>query len=77
MSKVRMPELTEDLSQPQLSELIDTWIIGRNAERNREIMKRNLIDGIGFEPLAEEYKLSVRQVKYIVYKGEDKLFSKI
>ena len=72
-----MPELTEDLSQPQLSELIDTWIIGRNAERNREIMKRNLIDGIGFEPLADEYNLSVRQVKYIVYKGEDKIFSKI
>lgn len=71
-----MPELTE-MSQFQLSDLIDTWIVGRNAERNRAIMKRNLIDGICFEPLSEEFGLSVRQVKYIVYKGEDKIFSKI
>lgn len=37
-------------------------------------MKRRLIDGVYFEPLAEEFDLSVRQVKNIVYKGEDIIF---
>jgi hypothetical protein len=34
-----------------------------------------MIDGILFEPLAEEFDLSVRQVKTIVYKSQEKLFS--
>jgi hypothetical protein len=46
-------------------------------EQNRAIMKRRLIDGICFEPLADEFDLSVRQVKNIVYKCEDKISSKV
>lgn len=45
-------------------------------ERNRAILKRRLLDGICYEPLAEEFDLSVRQVKNIVYKCEDNLFRK-
>lgn len=37
-------------------------------------MKRRLIDGVCYEPLAEEFMLSVRQVKNIVYKGEKQIF---
>lgn len=37
-------------------------------ERNRRILKRRLIDGICYEPLAEEFDMSVRQIKNIVYK---------
>jgi hypothetical protein len=37
-------------------------------ERNRRILKRRLIDGICFEPLAEEFEMSVRQIKNIVYR---------
>ena len=40
-------------------------------------MKRRLIDGIRFEPLAEEFDLSVRQVKNIVYKEQEKIFKKV
>lgn len=36
-------------------------------------MKRRLIDGVCYEPLAEEFSLSVRQVKNIVYKGEKQI----
>lgn len=75
MSKKRCPEI-DYTSSDDISALIDRWIVGRNAERNRKILKRNLIDGIGFQPLAEEFGLSERQVKYIVYKGEDKIFSR-
>ena len=66
-----------DMSRPKIDSLIDEWIIGRNAERNRKILRRRLFDGICFEPLAEEFDLSVRQVKNIVYKGERIIFSHI
>ena len=63
------------LSRSEIESLIDEWIIGRNAQRDRQIIKRRLIDGICFEPLAEEFELSVRQVKNIVYKTERIIFS--
>ena len=64
-------------SRSEIESLIDEWIIGRNAQRDRQIIKRRLIDGICFEPLAEEFELSVRQVKNIVYKSERIIFSHI
>jgi DNA-directed RNA polymerase specialized sigma24 family protein len=63
-----------DLSRADIEAAIDNWIIGRNAERNRMILKRRLLDGITFDRLAEEFDLSVRQVKNIVYQCEDKLY---
>ena len=51
---------------------IDEYI---HSERDRAILKRRLIDGIFFEPLAEEFDLSVRQIKNIVYKGREKVFA--
>lgn len=63
-----------DVSRTELENVIDEWIVGRNAERNREILKRRMIDGICYEPLAEEWDLSVRQVKSIVYRGQEKVF---
>ena len=64
-----------EISRSELIRLINQWIIGSNAERNRKIIKRRLIDGICFEPLAEEFGLSVRYIKSVVYKCEDKIFS--
>lgn len=63
----------KEMCRREWEELIDMWIIGRNAERNRAILKRRLLDGICFEPLAEEFGLSVQQTKAIVYKCEQKL----
>lgn len=63
-----------DLSNSQLAALIDEWI---KNERNRAILKRRLIDGVCFEPLAEEFDLSVRQTKNIVYRSTDRLFKHI
>lgn len=60
-----------DLSRSQVAHLIDEWIF---SERDRKILKRRLLDGICYEPLAEEFGLSVRQIKTIVYKGEEKVF---
>lgn len=64
----------EDMSWTELENLIDEWI---HNERNRAILKRRLLDGIYYEPLAEEFNMSVRQVKNMVYKAEERLFSKV
>ena len=61
-------------SNSQISELIDEWI---HSERDRNILKRRLIDGIAYEPLAEEFLMSTRQVKRLVYSAQDTLFSKL
>lgn len=45
--------------------IIDEYI---HSERDRAIMKRKLVDDIHFEPLAEEFKLSVAQTKRIYKK---------
>ncbi len=62
-----MKEYTNSQMDALITELI-------HSERDRVVMHRRLIDGICFEPLAEEVGLSVRQVKRIVYKYEDTLF---
>ena len=67
----------ENFTRTEINNMIDEYVVGRNAERNRAILKRRFIDGICYEPLAEEFDLSVRQVKNIIYKGENILFSKI
>lgn len=54
--------------------LIDKWIF---SQRDRAILKRRLLDGIRFEPLAEEFNLSVQQTKTIVKRGLDKLIAHI
>lgn len=63
-----------DLSRSELSALIDEWIFN---ERDRKILKRRLLDGICYEPLAEEFNLSVTQIKDIVYRSQKTLFKRI
>lgn len=66
--------IPEEISAAEIDRRIYDWIVGRHAERNRAILRRRLLDGICYEPLAEEFGLSVRQVKNIVYKGENRIF---
>ena len=54
--------------------IIDQWIFN---ERNRKILKRRLLDGVGFEPLAEEFGLSVQHTKTIVYDSVDKIIDHV
>ena len=63
-----------DLSRDEWCALIDQWIFN---ERDRAILKRRLLDGICFEPLAEEFGLSTQRTKSIVYKAQTKLFKHI
>lgn len=63
-----------DLSRSQWENLIDEWIFN---ERDRAILKRRLLDGRTFEQLAEEFDFSTQNIQRIVYKAQNKLFSKI
>lgn len=63
-----------DLSRAEWESLIDQWIF---SERDRAILKRRLLDGICFERLAEEFCLSDRQTKNIVYKLKKQLFKHV
>lgn len=59
------------ISKDELFYLIDSYIFN---QRNREVMKRRLYDGITYEKLAEEFDLSVNQIKSIVYKNQAIIF---
>ena len=63
-----------DLSKHQVLDLIDAYIFN---ERNRQIVTRRLLDGVGYEDLAEEYSLSVNQAKTVCYKAIEKISAHI
>lgn len=59
-----------DYTNSQIRALIDEHI---HSQRDRSILYRRLVDGICYEPLAEEFDLSVAQIRRIIYKGQNKL----
>lgn len=63
-----------DLPRSEWENLIDEWIFN---ERDRQILKRRLLDGVCYEPLAEEFDLTDKQIKNIVYKLQCKLFKHV
>lgn len=63
-----------DKSNTEIINLINEYI---HSERDRQIMKRRLVDGICYEPLAEEFDLSTVQTKRIVFKQTSQLTSHI
>jgi RNA polymerase sigma factor (sigma-70 family) len=61
-------------SRSEWEHLINEWVFN---ERDREILKRRLLDGLSYEKVAEEVDMSVRQIKYIVKNGVNKLSKKV
>ena len=64
----------KEYTNSQISFVIDEYI---HRERDRKILKRRLIDGVCFEPLAEEFGISTRQCKRIVYIGMERIIKHI
>ena len=60
-----------EYTNSQIREIIGEYI---HSERDRKILERRLIDGITFEKLAEEFDLSVRCTKTIVYRCQTEIF---
>lgn len=63
-----------EYTNSQIRNIIAEYI---HSERDRAILTRRLIDGITFEQLSEEFDLSVRRTKTIVYKAQEILFRHI
>ena len=59
-----------EYTNSQINAVIDEYV---HREIDRQILKRRFIDGITFEKLAEEFDLTPRHVKTIVYKYEMKI----
>ena len=60
-----------EYTNSRIRELIAEYI---HSQRDRAILERRLVDGITFERLADEFDMSVRQMKSIVYKLQEELF---
>ncbi len=54
--------------------LIDEWIFN---ERDRNIMKRKILDGITYEKLAEEFDMSVRGIAHVIERNRKIILSKM
>ena len=63
-----------EYTNSEIQKAIDEFI---HSERNRQILKRRFIDGKTYEGLAEEFDMSVAQIKRIVYKYGDYIVLKI
>ena len=63
-----------DLTNSEICQIIDEYI--RDAHV-REILKDRLCNGLTFERLAEAHGYSVRHIKRIVYRAEEKILPRI
>lgn len=62
-------ELLNKKSRSEWVNTINEWVLGRNAQRDRDILIRCIVDGsISYEKIAEEYEITKRQVDRIVEK---------
>lgn len=69
--KTRIPE---DVPNSAIERAINEYV---RSERDRAIMKRRLIDGALFEELAEQFDLSVRGCKNIVYHNMEVIIKRL
>ena len=64
--------LINSKSRHEWEALIDEWV---HNEVDRQMLKRRLLDGVHFEPLAEEFELSVNHCQNRVKKAKAQLFN--
>lgn len=67
----RVLSVENEYTNSEIGKAIDEYI---HSYRDRMILRRRLIDGILYDELADEFNLSVRHIKRIVYTGQDILF---
>ena len=64
-------EKMKDYTNSRMIEVIGEYI---HSERDRNLLIRRYVDGITYEKLAEEFDISVAQVKRIIYRHENMIF---
>lgn len=63
-----------EYSNTEISQAIDDYI---HSDRDRQILKSRLIDGLTYDELSDRYHLSARRIKTIVYKAQEGLFKRL
>jgi hypothetical protein len=63
-----------DISRTEWERYIDEYVFN---EEHRAMLKRNLLDGIHYEALAEEFDCSRDKVARLIPRLQNKLFKKI
>lgn len=71
---MRNSEILNEKSRSEWERLIDEWV---HNQRDREMLKRRLLDGVCIEPLSEEFNLSAVQTQSIISKAQKQLFKHI
>ena len=62
----------------QLEHAIGEWVVlSLNADRDRAIMRRRLVDGAPVEKLTSEFDLTEQRIKAIIDKWYDVIFEHI
>lgn len=64
----------DELSNSELSKMIDENIRGLKAVRNRKILKDRLINGLLYRDIADKYNLSIDRAQKIVYRLQEQIF---
>jgi hypothetical protein len=67
-------DIVDSKCREDWEKLIDSWV---HNEVDRKMLKRRLLDGIHFEPLAEEFDLSVVHCQARIKKAKTQLFKNI
>ena len=69
------------MNYSDVAAIIQEWVIGKNAERDREIMRYWLLDGLTYEEIATRYMLahpdapiSLDTVKRTIYRRKPQIF---
>lgn len=70
---MKMPK-NFDIPRSEWEKLIDEWILN---EEHRKMLKRNLLDGIHYEKIAEEFDCSRDKVARLIPRLQNRLFKKI
>ena len=70
---MKMPK-NLDIPRSEWEKLIDEWILN---EEHRKMLKRNLLDGIHYEKIAEEFDCSRDKVARLIPRLQNRLFKKI
>ena len=61
----------------ELEALIDRYVNGKKADRNRKILKEYYINGITYEQAAEMFDMSPAQIGRIIHQHGDALLLKL
>lgn len=61
-----------NLTRSEWENLINEWVF---KERDREILKRRLLDGKRYWEISEEFDITERHLKHIVYTSQERLLA--